>query len=328
MPVVSFNDYAVEMLRELTVPVVKHIGYTCADPFPQPSLSPPTSRLLDPNHRRNRSRQLLLSRRLPSALVAGSWPAPPAAASHDPPPLVPGYSHCGFLRASCSLVTPWSLPGRFAANFRLTSDGSLANTANGLLLAVHKPSGRLTFLPRVNEGADASHVCPTRDLVERTPSSVRRQLWDFPNGCQFFAVLKGDAKGEGNQVTDAGCTLPQCGTDVPCCVHYMPSAGATQPDEADRYQLYQAHVGRHHTTKWSPGVLQHKGWLMTDDLSYSEPPLPCRLRLLSHCESSGRQKRGHIRLRRCACGLLLIESRGRRHRRWEDGLCLGSALCT
>ena len=30
MPVVAYTDYTVEMLRELTTPVVKPLGYTCA----------------------------------------------------------------------------------------------------------------------------------------------------------------------------------------------------------------------------------------------------------------------------------------------------------
>ena len=148
MPVVAYHDYTVDMLRKLTTPVVKPLGYT------------------------------------------------------------------------------------YAAAFRVTSDGSITNTANGLQLALHTPSRKLTFVPRVHVGREGSKVCPTRQLVLDTPSHVRSELWELRDGCKLvfhsMGVNKGNPlKQEGTHTrgTMAGCALHKCGGDVPCCVKYMPSSG-------------------------------------------------------------------------------------------------------
>ena len=52
----------------------------------------------------------------------------------------------------------------YASSFRLGSDGSVTNTANGLQLARGR-GGRLTFIPRVGISAAADvAICPTRRL--------------------------------------------------------------------------------------------------------------------------------------------------------------------
>lgn len=122
----------------------------------------------------------------------------------------------------------------------------MTNTAIRLQLA-HGPNGELSFMPRVGKGAVNMGVCPTRQLVLETPKAVRSEVWGFPNGCQsvFNAAVCRDRLGDKEcNLRTVGCRLEDCGGDVPCCVHPMPSEGAVDAAAKARFELYQQHVGR------------------------------------------------------------------------------------
>ena len=106
-------------------------------------------------------------------------------------------------------------------------------------------------------GGDHSTVCPTRQLVLDTPSIVRWELWARFDDCK----------------SPTGCVLEQCGDEVPCCAHHMPSAGNPKGSlEARSYQLYQSHVAARYETKWSTDALLSKGLLVTETISHSTQP--------------------------------------------------------
>ena len=109
-------------------------------------------------------------------------------------------------------------------------------------------------------------VCPTRQLVMATPRAVRSRIWSWRNGCKSFVDVQLCREQAGDDCTFAssGCALDDCGGDVPCCVHPMPSAGALDAAGKARYSLYMEHVGRHYRSKWSVPRLVEDGVLAAE----------------------------------------------------------------
>ena len=172
-------------------------------------------------------------------------------------------------------------PCRYASSFRLGSDGSITNIANGLQLA-QVSNGKLTFIPRLGAGVAAMGACPTRALVLATPPAVRSQLWEFESGCKtaldVMTCHKRAADGLGPcDLTTAGCFFgpDECGGGggnggadmttaddwLPCCAHPMPSTGSEDAQGKSRYELYMRHVGQHYYTQWDTRQLLVEGVL-------------------------------------------------------------------
>ena len=167
-------------------------------------------------------------------------------------------------------LNPWR---RYAAAFRITSDGTLTNTANGLQLALHTPSKRLTFVPRVNAGSEGTNVCPTRQLVLDTPTHVRSQLWELRDGCKSIIEINNCWGENCDRIrgTTEGCRLHKCGYLMPCCVKYMPSRGGGGMYAAD-FSVYWANVGKDYKVQWSMNALMSTGLLTTDSMSHGARP--------------------------------------------------------